>query len=519
MSKTISVRVEALNLAESHSSRNHILRIGNRAGHVAADKTDVNSVIISPPSPSLLRDEMAAARKQNGQRGLMANARIFIGGIITFGTEAQAVIENMERAEQDEVLRRVAERISRESKHPLIGLVVHRDEHSVHAHFVLRAFRAAGGKEIPWRYRQDFMSHLQDVAGEELAHLGITRGKPKIDRIRDGEPKAKWVHRSVHKLHDDLPREIEALRAEMREAERKRERNENLALEAEIRGKVVSETYRAREKKAEERLAALTRQIADKERALAAIGGEVPLPPAPKLAPQTGEFVIKSGFMRKETEARRFFSVEQVGEYQKIWLAREKGLMEWAAQKAADAAQKAADAAKKEQKNRTLEDEVLKRRDDLRSAVKNIRYLPNSRDSRIVPFSEHVTKKPLSSLVSFQTQEIRYNVAVQILPGRVVIPSQTPATMAQIAAALYRVTKERFQEEGWKGIIFTVPNEAMAQMLLKMAREDKFERKIEIHGPNGAVFFVPDDEPAPHRQMPQPVRRPEPEAEAPRFLM
>jgi hypothetical protein len=441
----------------------------------------------------------------------MANARIFIGGIITFGTEAQAIIEKMERAEQDEIFRRVAERISRESKHPLIGLVVHRDEKSVHAHFVLRGFRAAGGKEIPWRYRQDFMSRLQDVAGEELAHLGITRGKPKIDRIRAGEPKSKWVHRSVRELHDDLPREIEALRAEIREAAKKKERNENLALEAERRGKLISETYRAREKKAEEKLEALMRQIAEKERALAAIGREPSLLPVPKLAPQTGEFVVKSGFVRKETEERRFVPAEQFEEYEKIWLSREKQLREWAARKAADAAEA-------EAKNKELEAVVEKRRRKLKLAAMNAVNFPNASDFRCSSLVEYVEKNPLTSLIAFQRQEIRYNVAVQILPGRVIIPSQTPATTAQIAAALYRVTKEQFQKEGWEGIVFTVPNAEMAKLLLAMARADKFEDKIEIHGTDGGVFFVPDDEPAPVQRVP-PSRPPEPEAEAPRFRM
>ena len=31
-------------------------------------------------------------------------------------------------------------------------------------------------------------SELQDIAGSSLNHLGITRGKKKKDRIKDGEP-------------------------------------------------------------------------------------------------------------------------------------------------------------------------------------------------------------------------------------------------------------------------------------------------------------------------------------------
>ena len=537
---------------ESFGQRRHDLRIGSKPAYVQADMSDKNSVIISPPIPSAVRDEMAAARAKNGQQKLSKGARIFVAGVISFGTEAQATIGKMpeneqERSAQDAVILRIAERIARESGHPLIGLVVHRDESSVHAHFTLRGFRSEGGKEIPWRFPPQFMSRLQDAAAEEVAHLGIERGKRKIDRIRDGEPKSKWVHRSVRALHDDLPKEIDALRTQIaalkegiEKAETKREKNERLARKAEEKKK-SAEIYINRESAARAKAAELERQAAElvneldkktklletiktnvadaerrlseRNRALEAIGKEVKLPEVRKLTPQTGEFVVKSGFVRKETEERQFFPAEQVAEHQKIWLVRERMLREWAAQKAAEAAEK-------EERNRELEDDIGKRRRNLKLAVKDIARFPNSRDFRRVPLAEHVEKNPWVSLVAFQKQEIRYNVAVQILPGRVVIPSQTPATTAQIAAALYRVTKERFQEEGWEGILFTVPNEAMARMLLKMAREDKFEDKIEIHGPDGVVFFAPDDEPVPPRQMPQqPVRQHEPEAEAPRFRM
>lgn len=256
MSKAISVRIKALNLAKSSGQRDHDLRLRSPS-YIGAENSGNNSVIIVPPIPSLLRDEMAASRARNQQQKLALRARIFIAGVITLGTEAQAVVNDMSKAEQDAVFRRVAERMARESGHPLIGLVVHRDESAIHAHFTLRGFRVEGGKEIPWRFPANFMSVIQDAAAEEVASLGIERGKRKIERMRDGEPKSKWVHRSVRELHADLPHEIATLKKQIDEVEAKREKNERLALEAEKKGKAVAETYRRREEEAEEKLKAM----------------------------------------------------------------------------------------------------------------------------------------------------------------------------------------------------------------------------------------------------------------------
>tara|TARA_R110000851_G_scaffold35316_1_gene92954 strand:- start:369 stop:1124 length:756 start_codon:yes stop_codon:yes gene_type:complete len=55
---------------------------------------------------------------------------------------------------------------------------------------------------------------LQDTAAAAWEDLGITRGKPKAERIADGEPVSAWRHRTVKQLHEDLPREIEDLQAQ-----------------------------------------------------------------------------------------------------------------------------------------------------------------------------------------------------------------------------------------------------------------------------------------------------------------
>ena len=545
---------------ESYGQRRHDLRIGSKPSYIQADMSDKNSVIISPPIPSVVRDEMATARAKNRQQKLSKSARIFIAGVISFGKEAQATLGKMpeneqERSAQDAVLLRIAERIARESGHPLIGLVVHRDESSVHAHFTLRGFRSEAGKEIPWRFPPQFMSHLQDAAAEEVAHLGIERGKRKIDRIRDGEPKSKWVHRSVRELHEDLPKEIEALREkitalneDIEKAETKREKNERLAREAEEKKK-SAEIYINRESAARAKAAELEkeaadstrelgekiklletiktnvadaeRQLSERNRALETIGKHATIPALPKLVPEVGEFVTGGTFLLKQTETRQFYPVQQVDEYRKIQAEREKRLKEWAQGKS-----EGADAKLKEAKE--FEDMAIKREANIINLAETIKHLPNSRGSRKKRWSEIVNDQPVNVLLGYNRApltvsviENRYGVAVKIFPGWVIVPAQTPATTAQIAAALYRVTKEKFKDEGWKGAIFTVTSDEMAEKILKMAREDGITGKIEIWVKNGeqeeALFFRPVVRPA--SPPPQPVRQPEPEAEAPRFGM
>lgn len=526
MSNAISIRIEPLNLEKSSGQRSHDLRTRAPA-YVDVARSKDNSVIISPPIPSELRAEMAAARARNRQQKLSARARIFISGIITFGTEAQTAVNAMSKAEQDAAFRRVAERIARESGHPLIGLVVHRDESAIHAHFTLRGFRFEGGKEVPWRFPANFMSVVQDAAAEEVASLGIERGKRKIERIRDGEPKSRWVHKSVRELHNDLPNEIADLKKQIDAVEAKREKNERLALEAEKKGKAVAETYRRREEEAEEKLKAMRDELSRLQGEAQAAVKDVALPPVPKVNLEKVDIVTKKGFLANKTKMVEFVPVEQFRAYQNTRKEREEKLMEWAAQKDVNGTLRLKDVAKKELEIEKQEAELKRRETEIasqeaetRNLAKTIKFLPNSRDSKRRPWSVLVDETPLKVLLAYEkaplrllSEQTRYNVALKIFPGRVVVPAQTPATEAQIAAALYRVTRERAKEEKWDGIVFTVSNESMAARLLEMARQDGIEGDIEIVRYDGTYFFHPQigmpKSSKAHQTAPQ--RQPEPE--------
>ncbi len=238
-SKAISVRVAPLTGRKAAGQRRHDMRDRDHIpDYVDKDRIADNSVIIEPPDPTKLRAEIAANRAAAGQQRLRADSRTVIAGVITFGAEAQPLIDALPPAEQDRVYTAVAQRIAEETGHALIGLVVHRDESAPHAHFSLRGYRLdAKGREIPWgrsyefdkeqgrevlrSWGRDAMSRLQDVAAAvpEVVALGITRGERKADRMARGDDAAKVIHRSVRQLHRDLPYEIEQRQKELAETE------------------------------------------------------------------------------------------------------------------------------------------------------------------------------------------------------------------------------------------------------------------------------------------------------------
>ena len=61
------------------------------------------------------------------------------------------------------------------------------------------------------------MSSLQDLTAEVMARHcpGIERGNRYGDRLKAGADFRDTLHRTVRELHRDIPREIEAKRAEI----------------------------------------------------------------------------------------------------------------------------------------------------------------------------------------------------------------------------------------------------------------------------------------------------------------
>jgi len=205
MSKTISVRIESAKLSTAQGERSHDLRLGRIPGYVDQSRSQYNSEIVRPADPQAVRDEISAHRELANQRGLKSDASVMKRGIITFGTEAQAVFEALSVKEQDQRFKDVALAVSRETGLDLLGLVVHRDEEAVHAHFFLRGYRydPETGREEPSHFSKKDLSRLQDVAGACVRDLGITRGEYVGERVANGDSLAQTKHRSVRSLHRD----------------------------------------------------------------------------------------------------------------------------------------------------------------------------------------------------------------------------------------------------------------------------------------------------------------------------
>lgn len=564
MSKAISIRIEPLDIAESSGIKNHVMRKPSKRKdkeHIDRGRSHLNSVIIEPPLPTELRDEMQANRKRNRQRAMMERARIFISGVITFGHEAKTICNGLPPSGQDEIFKSVAERLARESGHPLIGLVVHRDETSIHAHFVLRGFRiAAGGKEVPWRYGPEFLAHLQTVAAEEVAHLGIERGKPKTKRIADGEPKSAWLHRSVKQLHHDLPAEIAELQKKAEAAKERADKNERLAEKAEAKKKDIAEKYRNRQQQAmierdailaeiprlQETLSRLTANAnaatEAKEAAKREIDGlerlrgysveeakaKAETVRIPTVKPSNVDIVTaKKLFGQVETKNIAVVPVKQFLEYENARKRREEAIVSWAGLKDADALNRQSKLCDRENaaenREQTLDEReaaITEREHEISRLTDIIGNRPVGQRSDFRPWSVIVETKPIISvrhylsgpdvLRNFQETQTRYSVIVKIMKGRILIPDQRPsATERQIAAALYRVAQERADKEGWPGIVFTVSSTGMAEMLHEMAREDGIEVGIQFH--DGTPFSPPRPPPAANDEQPEidaaPVRR------------
>lgn len=187
------------------------------------------------------------------KRLLTKNNNIAYSGIITFGTEAQKIVM-ADRERLKKLYENVVKRICQEYGTGCIQLIAHFDEQAPHAHFVLRMMNKDG---TLLDLKQKDMKHIQDIAGEVCGEMGfdIARGKPKEERIRDGEPMHKYVHRSVRELHHVLPNAIEE-----REAEKNR-LEEEIARLATVKQNLVAE-IRNLEEQRDKRI----KDIEDKER-------------------------------------------------------------------------------------------------------------------------------------------------------------------------------------------------------------------------------------------------------------
>lgn len=287
MSMTVSIRIRRLTASKAIGQNRHDLRQAI-PGYVDQERTADNDIILAPANPTTLRQTCSERRAQrNCQRILKSNAAIAIGGIITFGTEAQSIIQALPKEDQRAMYQSVAHQLAERLNTTVTGLVVHHDEAAPHAHFQMPGYDR-DGVPLSKTVTREVTSQLQDIAGQVLAAqgLGITRGKAKQERVQEGEDRSKIIHRSVQQLHEDLPAEIAAAQQrraeaerEAEEAEKKREKNARLAAKAQEdleagRGDVDKiqkrlALYDKRKADAEEKIEALEKERADLDVAIA----------------------------------------------------------------------------------------------------------------------------------------------------------------------------------------------------------------------------------------------------------
>lgn len=238
MSMTTIIRVDKLSAGEYSGQRAHDLRLEMAThpipSYVDRSKTQQNSVLVEHiPLPDLharneelkqkARDaaqqnylaalsssspkeiEEARKQKQACRQKYSPNGVVGYSGLIGFGVEAQRVFSRLAPEEQDSYFKASAEALAAEMDVELVGLVVHRDESSIHAQFVTSAVTHRGTKV---RLQPEDCSMLQDVGCKPFSRLGFKRGIKKEEREKSGDEKNKTVNRSVKQLHEDLPGEI-----------------------------------------------------------------------------------------------------------------------------------------------------------------------------------------------------------------------------------------------------------------------------------------------------------------------
>ena len=206
----ISVRVRHLPAAKYGGQRRHDLRLGPQPNYVDPERSPDNRTLVEPSSPAEMRRNTLQRRSRGRpRRSMRSDSAIATTAIITFGKGVQPLISGAAVELQDAAYRAVADAICRRYDVGLRGLVVHADEAAPHAHAIFDC-RSGDGRAVSKQLRG---AELQDLAAAAIRpHFPeVTRGVRRAIRKEAGEPKSKWVHRSVRRLHQDLPSEIAGL--------------------------------------------------------------------------------------------------------------------------------------------------------------------------------------------------------------------------------------------------------------------------------------------------------------------
>jgi len=458
-SPSTCVRVKPLKARAANGHRNHCLRLTDYPDHVDCGRTISNTTIVPMPpvedvSAECLRRRQAAfvPTEGSGAKSRMArtmgkNTTPVISGLITFSTNAQPAINCLSVDDQNRRFQEAAELVATELETSLCGLVVHRDESAVHAHFALHGF-GENGDSISRKLKKATLSKLQDLGASAYADIGIHRGKYIGLRIKDGDPKHKIVNRTVHQLHHDLPIELAAAEQRLRDMQGKVDTTiaklDAATADADDKNREIDKLRKQLDDRTTEiqRLDALVNEkgvaidsldklLIDKKAELRAVGARIELP-----EPKTRTFRTKpqkNGRLSKgkqpETQTIRYYDVPQVQEI--------IGSLKSAAQTA-------------QERHMRLAREVKERTEGY----------------------QYVQQEPCQSSDRARLDAIggmlveRDGLRITDTEKQVTVPPQELVTSNQIASVLYR---ESFKK--WSTAHFTVTDE-VAEKIVIIALED-----------------------------------------------
>ena len=218
MPMQVSFRIKNLKSGEASGAMAHDFR-KKIPNYVDRDRTPKNAVLFGGPPdvPASIAAQGERVRSRTGKK-IRKDANLFLAGILTFSRDARSQVNS---TPPDQQAREMAKRFASENRVKLLYLVRHSDETTTHYHCLWENV-TSDGESAKNKISPPVLSKWQDIAGQVFSEVGIGRGIPKAERIAAGEDASKTIHRSVRKLHEDLPREISREEGRLREVAERR---------------------------------------------------------------------------------------------------------------------------------------------------------------------------------------------------------------------------------------------------------------------------------------------------------
>ena len=234
MSYAGSARGVGRSTGQVGGDNDHELREGHVPDYVDKARSHLNSTIIHPCTGSELREKCEKLRGQRDtKRAMKSNACVAQSIMISFGHKIQDDFEALDINLQNELYLKLMQRIAAEAKTEVSGLVAHRDETAPHAHGQLIGYNRDGvplTKVMTRQFRKDMQDWVVEVFQPHIPKM--ERGVAKSIRLARGDDASKTLHRAVDELHKDIPREIEAKKAERDKLAAEVDRFQRLAAKA-----------------------------------------------------------------------------------------------------------------------------------------------------------------------------------------------------------------------------------------------------------------------------------------------